>query len=428
MKIRYFTIYTLFCSLFLCTSYELPQAIIYFNTHPNLYQADISQYNQLDNTSYISNSFYNEFSHSSAHNDRAQLYKNVYQKAEYLAMCSVMSVPDFQQMFQNRPDELTIFRNYELYAFDNFRTFIRTLPNYNSFILALSNRIKNDKKFRKQLSKIYAFNQNFIHEQAKIIRKAQKISTQKDDILDIRNSHIFKYLIDQYNSKIQTISDNTTKQHLQSRIRAIECTKSQNNKCFNYKSHVPALSFSDQYSDAFNNTFGTALDYQLHKELCNIRNTIHILEVQFPHNNHVNVIAPIIHDCAAQAKKEKQIKKAFELADFCHAITNILSKGIEILSASTSAIGKGAYSGTKQFISIEHWQEMTIEAMQLGLLFINEVGHLTSLDHKFTESILTQDPTPFITAVGNYGSHVHHRNEAIINSAEQTYQKIKAMT
>ena len=112
------------------------------------------------------------------------------------------------------------------------------------------------------------------------------------------------------------------------RIDAINKTRDNNGAYFDYSAHVTDVSLDDPDIKIFQNKYGTYLDCQLHKELCQARNTMRQLEYAYPKSAHVRTLAPVVYHYTIQAKTEKSLSTAFELSDFCHTITQVLISGI----------------------------------------------------------------------------------------------------
>ena len=75
---------------------------------------------------------------------------------------ALLSSTDFQRIFQNISDTNQILNQYPLYAFENFLIFARTLPNYETHILSLNNKIKQNKNFKKQTAYMPYFDYRFV--------------------------------------------------------------------------------------------------------------------------------------------------------------------------------------------------------------------------------------------------------------------------
>lgn len=133
---------------------------------------------------------------------------------------------------------------------------------------------------------------------------------------------------------------------------------------------VPVLKADDLYFLEFSNTYGTQLDCQLHKELCEVRSAVDQLARNFPENEHVLNLAPVVHLYAAYAKTEENPFFAFELADFCRTVAQTLSHGLGVLYDASLNIGKGAHRGIREFFSLQHWYEMGNGIIQMGVLCI----------------------------------------------------------
>jgi|SRR3990172_847371 len=184
--------------------------------------------------------------------------------------------------------------------------------------------------------------------------------------LNVSNVAHLESLIKHWNSNPNRTSEDDKR--IKDRIQAIKMTKEKGSRCFDYTSMVPTFNVDDIYFLEFSNTYGTHLDCQLHKELHQTRDIIHQLTRTFPENEHILHIAPIVHLYAAYAKTENDPYFAFELADFCRVVTQMLSQGIKTLHDSTCSIGKGIHQGTREFFSLQHCHEIVTGIMQLGYL------------------------------------------------------------
>ena len=89
---------------------------------------------------------------------------------------------------------------------------------------------------------------------------------------------------------------------------------------------------------------------------------------------HVQIVAPAMHYFAAQAKLEQNPVQAFEIADFCHALTNVTSNCVQIVKEASLSAGKGIVKGVKNALNPKRLVDMATGALQLVLLCANEIG------------------------------------------------------
>ena len=349
-----------------------------------------------------------------------------------------LSVVGFQQAFQEASSEYDILSNYELYAFPNFCAYVRTLSCYEEFIISLNEKIKNDKNFRKKTAYIrgftYSFSwgieksgfHDFVHsETCKIIdtRSKKTVHNQNGGLhIDADNlEKLFKYC----NTTTQSFYENNRSAE---RIKAINRTRSQRGRCFDYSSQVHRFNAEDLYAKEFNNTHGTQIDCQLHKELYQSRSAMMQLERTYFYNHHIHIIAPIVHSYAAQAKIEKNPLTAFKLSDFCHTVTQVLAHGMHVLYDGSCAFGKGVWKGTKEFVNPEHWREMATGALHLGLLFIDAVGQEEALDHAMHLAMFSNDSDATSKVAQKHCLYTQAQKDAINKCIQQTSQKIRGMS
>ena len=363
-----------------------------------------------------------------------------YNKAYYASLLPT----DFQQVFKHTSDMSDILNNYPLYAFPNFIKFAQTLPYYDTHILALHNKIQHDKTFNKQTACMPYFENsfcpgyknsgfhNFIAAAAQRITNAEELKTSSTaankGTLQINSSQSLDLLVTHCSQKIYDMSQNDAGKRLAERINAINQTRSSNGKCFDYSPQVTPLSFDDPDAQAFHHRYGTQLDCQLHKELCQTRNTMRQLEHTYSNDAHVQILAPVVYRYTLQAKNEQCPVAAFELSDFCYTITQVLSHGMHVLHNTTYAIGKGAWKGANDFVSIEHWKGMATGAAQIGLLFADALGQEDALHYAMVLSATSNNSDAVITAAEKYCVHTTNQKNAINLCAQETYNKIKMMS
>ena len=364
-----------------------------------------------------------------------------YNSSHYASLSSV----DFQQIFQYISDTSEILKQYPLYAFPQFLSFVRTLSCYDTYMLALHDKIQHDKMFRKQTACMpyfaYSFGlrreksgfHDFVNAEAQRIMDAQKqqqilVAVQEKGNLDINAIQKIDCLLNNCAQRINNMLQGINRERLADRINAIDQTRKYNGNCFNYASQVSHLKLDACDEKVFQNTYGTHLDCQLHKELCQTRSTMRHLESTYSRDLRVQILAPVVYRYTAQAKNEKCPLVAFELADFCHTITQVLSQGMDVLYNASSAIGKGAWKGINDFASIERWQDMATGVLQLGLIFVNELGQEDALRYAMVLSATSHNSDVFSKACEHYSAHAQVQHDAINYCAQETYKKIKAMS
>ena len=102
-----------------------------------------------------------------------------------------LSPQNFQQAFQNSSDINKILNQYPLYAFKNFLEFARSFPEYETHILLLYEKIKNDKTFRKQTAYMPYFTYSFSlrHEKSGF---HEFVAAEAQRIINIKNKKLFQ--------------------------------------------------------------------------------------------------------------------------------------------------------------------------------------------------------------------------------------------
>jgi len=150
------------------------------------------------------------------------------------------------------------------------------------------------------------------------------------------------------------------------------------------------------------------------------------LERNFSHNQHVHIIAPAVHRFAAQAKVEQSPLVAFNISDFCHRVTQIVSKGLHVLHDLSYAAGKGTLKGAKIVLSPEHWQEMAMGTLHLGLQFLDAVGNEDARQNAVLVAAYSQNYDAIPKLAQDHYLHTQAQRDAINRSVLQTYDKIKA--
>ncbi len=257
------------------------------------------------------------------------------------------------------------------------------------------------------------------------LQVTQKIEESK--VLSIQHNNDLDVLVENCLSKIHDKPQSAMNERFINRINAINETRSSNGECFDYSSRVAPLNLSDSCPKEFQNTYGTELDCQLHRELCHIRNTMSNLEQTYAGNVHVETLAPIVYDYTIQAKCEQSALLAFELTDLCHTITQVLENGMHILYDATTSIGKGVWQGVNNFASIEHWKDMATGMItgpaHLGLLFVDVMSRADDLDYAMIETLTTDNSDAWLVAEEKYRARMQTQNNVI----KETYKRIHEM-
>jgi hypothetical protein len=330
-----------------------------------------------------------------------------------------LSAADFQRMFAGEINETIILSNYELYAYPNFCAYARTLSSYNEFIPSLDKKIKTDKQFSKKTACVpgfaYSFGlrheksgfHDFINDEAHRIVQArqQKKSATKQGNLHIRKQDL-DHLEQEWSTRSKFARENDRLTH---RLNALQVTCNHKNK----SSHA---------------SFATELDYQLHQELDESRHTMNQLERRFPHVHYVQVLGPLVYGCVTQAEHARNAIMAFELSDFCHMVTQVLTHGMHVLYDASYAMGKGVAKGVSAITSVEHWKDMVTGCVHLGLLFADAVGQENALDYSVALARSSQDPDAVLNVVQQHCLHTQAQKDAINHCVKETCKKIKSMS
>ena len=357
-----------------------------------------------------------------------------------------LSPTDFKYLLHNICDTNEVLNQYPLYAFENFLIFARTLPDYQAHILSLNQKIQRDKNFKKQTAYMPYFDYSFgigyekseFHdliatEAQKIIKnqpKQNSFTPQTSRHIQTNtlqyNDLILKKLNSRYSEKIKTINDSNISIRLIDRINVINQIYKSKPKHFDYSEQIAQLHLNYDNEKIFQNTYGTQLDYQLHKELCQTRSTLFSLERTYSYNHHIQTLAPIVYNYTTQAKQETCPITAFELSDFCHLITQVLSQGMKALYHTSLAIDNGIQQGISEFCSVKHWQDMATGAMHFGLLFADAIGKEDALHYAMILNATSNDSEPLINAAKQYCKYTQEQKDALNLGLHNTYKKIQS--
>ena len=321
---------------------------------------------------------------------------------------TLMSVADFQRAFCGAVEK-EVLSNLNLFAFENFRTYVRSLSGYNEHVLALEAKIKNDKHFKKKTAYIPGFEyyfglrgessgfHDFVVQEAQAIRTQQNKKSQQGT-LRVDDVQKLDKLEQQWMSRKKFACNPIRLNDRLNSLHAVRVTRSKE------------------------------LDRQLERELFESCNTIKQLENSFARNHHVQALAPVVHFCAAQATKESCPIIAFGLSDFCHVVTKVLLHGMNVLYDATCAVGKGIYKSGQAFTSIEHWKDMATGMLQLGLLFADAVGQEEDFHYAAVLAKFSEESDVIVRFSEKYCLHTQVQKDLINRCAKETYQKIKSMS
>jgi len=332
-----------------------------------------------------------------------------------------LTVKDFQQLFNNA-NEYDVLSNYHLYAFKNFHAFAQTLPSYSDFICALHNEIKNNKQARQNTGCIPGFEYQFgLHGEKSgfhdFISEQTYIHGNKPVMERLQREWSYRH----------AYADDYTKKFLTNRIKATQKTTLQQGRCHDYSSNTPKLKIKkDEYKNLFKNMWGTALDCQLHTELCEIRNRAYQLGHQY-NNSHAQTLEIIIHTHAAQAKQEKCLMTAFELADICHALTTILSQGMKTLCHTSRSIGSGINKGFGSFISLDHWKNIILGPLEMGIQYLSFHTHMQNTLDSIDNALLS-DLFYNTKELNTFEKKLHLQAKIQIKAFQETYKTLNQLS
>jgi hypothetical protein len=363
----------------------------------------------------------------------------------------------FQDAYQNPSIENNILNCHKYYKIQNFLSYARTLPHYNEHILDIHKRIKNGEKFivngfnesfkfGKKKNKFH----NFINDEANRIKEFQdKVNKARDAELkkhkeNQNKQNQFPRLHFSSTKEIDTFAeycevrsrwsydseDEFANTRLDARKRALEETEEHDGACYDYSSEVQRYKFDDPSAKVFNNCYGTALDRQLHEELCETRAEMQDLELVDVNNIHVVAFAPIVYQATAQAKTEKNAIKAFTLSDFACDLVRVVKGGIRIMTLvnDPSIAARGIASGVKTFLTPQHWIDFVSGTLKLITLFVDEDGRQDSLNNSCITSAILGKPDLFLEECDVYVQHCQAQKKALRLEINKTAAKLKKMS
>lgn len=226
--------------------------------------------------------------------------------------------------------------------------------------------------------------------------------------------------------------NNEFKKRLEARSNAIEQTRKQSYKCFDYYSQVKHPKFTDSYADIFNNCYGTALDKQLHEELCDTRIAMMDLQIGYADNLQVRAFAPLIYQATAQAKTERNAEKAFNLSDFSYDLVRIVTGGVRLMVLAIndpSIAARGIASGVKTTCNPQHWLDMGMGLIKFTILLADEYGRQESSDTAFDYGTLMGGKYDLFLEKSNENKEYHRKiRQAIQQEFHETSEKLKNMS
>lgn len=278
--------------------------------------------------------------------------------------------------YDESPDQL--FNNFSYYANPYYLHLIRQKQGYEDFILNLHQRYTDDHDYRKFLRCIKGFYPyEFLklidseHDRIKALQQEReqlrqatlqkKIADAKRHCLQINNTNEYQIFIkhceqDIKNAEVLDIqsSINRYKKRITAAQKALD-----NHTIYDYSAQLKSYPvWNDPDATAFNNCIGTALDQQLHEELCDTRLRMHELTLNHSTMDYGHIYTPIVFRCTALAKQERNLSSAFGLSNFSDAVVRILSRGIQFISHVSSGPIKGLKMIAQDVSSSKYWTEL----------------------------------------------------------------------
>lgn len=121
-------------------------------------------------------------------------------------------------------------------------------------------------------------------------------------------------------------------QRYENRLNAIEKTIQDGGKEYDYSKLVKTPKFTDPYATLFNNCHGTAIDQQIHEEVCETRSTALEIQSEMPGNFYIDAMVPTVNKLTAQAKIEESCQKAFTFSDAADNLLRVVANGAVFLN------------------------------------------------------------------------------------------------
>ena len=227
-------------------------------------------------------------------------------------------------------------------------------------------------------------------------------------------------------------NDNSRFTRYQNRHKALEDSLMQGSEPYDYSSSIaPHALFTDPDANLFDNCYGSALDHQLHQELCCIRTQMHNLQIQLPNNRYVQTYVPLINATTAQAKAESSPDKGYNLADFSRELVTLASHGISFISSqaiqtahslantdlktcaimagkAACAVTKGIIQGVATTFNPHHWYDMavgTVGMLQFLGYILKEQAWLDEHDAQRWRALLSGNEKLYEELINRFEKH-----------------------
>jgi len=156
--------------------------------------------------------------------------------------------------------------------------------------------------------------------------------------------------------KAREVGNETIAQRYEDRLAALEQTANNPNEIVKFSDEIKIteeISNNFLHSELFEDSQGTILEKQLHKELLETVATTIDLQKENPNDFFVTTNIPIIQHFAALSKVQENIAIAFNLSDFCYHMTqmvggyakmamDVVKDAGEKALKSAAAVGRGA--------------------------------------------------------------------------------------
>jgi hypothetical protein len=263
---------------------------------------------------------------------------------------------------------------------------------------------------------------------------------QEDDDMNLEDQQarhtpaVLQNLYNQFQERYlvaQQSQDDFTRERSQQRIDAVTQTM-ENGGTFDYSNMIDAHPiFTDIDAHVFDQCHGTFIDKQLHQELCLTRTTMHqLLEIN-PGSARVQAFTPMIDHLTALIKQEEDLANAFGLSDYAHDLVQIIAGGINILNTGidyaeigVDATLRGMIRGVQNSFDLQHWKEMGLGLLELGVFFANEAADIEAFDNAMISSVVNNNPDILMDTCKDFEQHYRGHTEVL----EQTLQQLKNMT
>lgn len=314
-------------------------------------------------------------------------------------------------------DQTNILSQYEYYRFPNFIAAARSsLRIYDAFMLALQRKIDTDESFRRAIASTPGFECSWwsgskfldlIRNETDTIIKNR---CARHGCLDVRDKKCIKKLAAERKQKNRDISSkDPDKRRLKRRLKVLEeVLNKRGDKLIDYSWTVKQRpAFADPYANVFDHQCGTILDKELHEDLCDTRVMMLYLQEEYQSNPVVQSYAPIINRMTALAKLEKDVEKAFSLADFSYDVVSIVS----------SCLTKAA----KATLDPRTYVDATIGVLQLGVFLAQGGEPMDDFDIATQAAMFPEDKDTLFKVSDEY----HERCKDQAQAAQETYVRLK---